>query len=85
MGNIIGNIMGNMCSIVEGNNDSTPTPATTKKHGKSGKSGIFTKYEQSDLIRLLYSYVIFGVIAFTLKISSCINDVYNICCINFFS
>ena len=66
MGNIIGNIMGNMCSIVEGNNDSTPTPATTKKHGKSGKSGIFTKYEQSDLIRLLYSYVIFGVIAFTL-------------------
>jgi len=63
----MGNIMGNMCSIVEGNSpaDESGDPSA-KKRPKKKSDSFFDNYEKDDLFRLSYSYLIFGIIAFTL-------------------
>jgi len=70
--------MGNKCSgntLIEGYGYDRKTIKTTyeRREGREGREkrnykskDFLNKYEKSDLIRLLYTYLIFGVIAYTL-------------------
>jgi len=57
--------MGNLCSIIEGN-PGTTTPSRTNTSKPKKSDSFFDNYEKDDLFRLSYSYLIFGIIAFTL-------------------